>query len=143
MKNMVVIAIICLWIVSYNFIMAGIVNSDVTLQKVFQSSSSSIKTAKFSPDGKYFLSGGDYTSSISIWNTKTFTLYREIDLYKYSSQFPTENKPRSFVGVDFTPDSKSVYIGLNNGMSAIILLDTLKFKVYEIKNSTFADGKNL
>jgi len=136
MKKTITLAIICLTIALCKSLTADTVHSAMTPQKVFHNKTSAINTVIFSPDGKYFLTGGDYTSSVKIWQTKNLSLYKEIDIiYKYRNLFPVNNRPHSFVDVVFTPDSKAIYAGFNNGMSAMVSLDTSEIIIYDFDDN--------
>lgn len=124
MKNTVVLAFIAVCIMSCNLPTMNTAKTSVTLHKVFQEKSSTVTSVEFSPDGKYFLAQGKQTP-VFVWQVKDLALYQEFKLIDLAiNLFAPKDRPSSIVGAYFTPDSKSVFAGLNNGTAVTISLDS-------------------
>lgn len=125
MKKRIIIVLAAL-LVSSCILHAGKPEMTHTLQKLSSDKALNYYKAEFSLDGKYFLTWHPHHGT-QVWRAKDSTLCKEAALL---------NNPEggiSGLGANFTGDSKSVYTGFDNGMAALIDLDTGKIKRYDFK----------
>jgi WD40 repeat protein len=151
MKKIIILVLFTLLSTSCYIFAFEKINAPLTIHKVFHETTSTADSVQFSPDGKYFLVGGNYYSSIAVWQTKDFSLYKNINILNDDNLLSAKERPHRIVGTCFTPDSKYVYAGLDNGIVLVIDLDSKKKTTYnfgenaryEIKTAFSSSGKIL
>ncbi len=130
MKMIIAMFFLAFFTASCNLSTANRVKKPVTLHIVLQERMSSVKSVEFSLDGKYFLARGG-SRPIFVWKVKDQKLYKEIKITdELFDTIRSKISPRSFVNANFTPDSRSIFAGLDNGTAVMIPLDSGEIIVY-------------
>ncbi len=130
MRMIIAMFFLAFFTASCNLSTVNTVKKPVTLHIVLQERMSSVNSVEFSPDGKYFLARGG-SRPIFVWSVKDQTLYKEIQITdECFDAIRSKVSPRSFVNANFTPDSKSIYAGLDNGTAVTIPLHSGEITAY-------------